>query len=1234
MTNFDLQQTDVPVGTSVIEASAGTGKTWTIAHLVPRLLIDGVVNNIDEILLVTFTDDAARELGDRTRRQLVTLVACHDQGVQPEPDEPGIALLLERLKALGNEDRTAAVIRLRLALEESDQLWVSTIHAFCKRVLTTEPFLCGMSAAVELITDDSEIRADAVKDTWRADIGPDPILAAAASVGKWSVKNDLTSWKEVTRRPGARFDPDPTSLKTARQTIVEAISAVQRQRDDLLVIKAIAKRGGIRLNRSGQASVRKIERWHGLLMGMDPEHHAADLFEITTKLADGTSWFSRRSRAGKAACAEVEELPVVRAAMEFKTEINRLTWAWTKHVCDNSQKRLELTLRRKNAINFDGLIVRLHASLCREGNRSVLARRLAARWRVGLIDESQDTDSRQLEIFRAVFEAEPEPGRLILVGDPKQAIYNFRGGDLNAYLSARPADDLRITQLSTTYRSAEGLVTAMNAFFGCDNAFGDSRLAYPAATAVREDAELPLPEDGQARFVAWLVPDEELAYLDLPLDEIVSSGEGVSSEHRPPPRIHLQDLDDWQKAEACRERAAACTATAIVQLLDQAAGTPVQSVNPKQVAVLTRTNHEAELVATALQVRGVPAVVRYSKDVMQSELASDLTLILRSVLSPQHNGWRRAALATRLFRYDAEQLLSMTDDDAEQQLTRFSKLGDLWRRRGIAALMAALENSSGVLLRLAESPSGERYLTDLRHLFELLQTQESHEQRSPEMLLHWFDGQRMSKEEVTPDERSYRLDKDGEAVQVVTVHKAKGLEFEFVFCPYLWSTLDPPHENNRILVRREGGWVFVDGEQLGAVADADRLRVKTARLMEEIRLTYVALTRARRRVTILAGPIGYGRQQHSLSVTALDWLLRTGVTASESVEDWCAAMSEQKKEHGSCTHQESLERLCRKNPDVITLCAPPLPTQSTWKDVRRGHQDLSTRPAPALVLEAWNVSSFSSLAHGRHEEQDRRDIVANAVTIDSPSEIERPEADLVPLWDFARGTRAGNCLHELLETWDFAGDPTPLVRRSLQRQRLYSDESANAVQQMLDHLKTVQLQTLHAGLDTAASDNSLSEWEFLLPLGPTAITGDLLSERFAQHARTDDERQYAKSLAGLPGSAVSGMLTGYIDRLVRIDDQWAVLDWKSNYLGSRPQDYAQGAMWECAASQHYLLQVHLYLVALRRYLRLFDAPAAAVSGCIVFLRGVQPRSSEGLLELLPPDALLTDLDGLFDGEHS
>ena len=1201
--NFDLQQSNVPVGLSVIEASAGTGKTWTIAHLVPRLLVDGVVKNIGELLLVTFTEDAARELGDRTRRQLAMLLNCLDQRIRPAKDESGISQLLDRIDALGGEDRNAAVLRLRLALEESDQLWVSTIHAFCKRVIATEPFLCGMSSGVELIPDDSEIRSDAIEDTWRAVIEPDAVLAVAASIGKWSVEEDLRIWDIVTRRPGARFEPVPGSLAESRQSLAYAMAAVQEHCNELFTIREIAERNAVRLNQSdknpGQDSVRSLERWHGLLVRTTPEQPTAELFEIAAKLAGTGSWFRRNSKAGKAAYADIENLPLVGAAKNFILELQRLRWAWTKYVCDVGQERLDRTLRRRNLISFNGLIARLHASLCSEGNRGALARRLAMRWRVGLIDESQDTDGRQLEIFRAVFETEPEPGRLILVGDPKQAIYSFRGGDLDAYLSARPADDGRITQLSTTYRSAKGLVTALNALFARDNVFGDSRLDYPAATAVREDEELPLPDDGQARFVAWFVADE--------------------------------DLDDWKTARQRRERAATCTATAIVQLLDQPGGAPVEVVTPSQVAVLTRTNREAEQIALALQARGVPAVVRYDKDVMQSEMASDLIVVLRSVLSPQHDGWRRAALATRLFGYNAQQLLSMSDDDAEQQLTFFSELEDLWRRRGIAALMAVLENSSGVLLRLAEMPTGERYLTDLRHLFELLHTEESNERLSPEMVLQWFDGQRMS-HQVTPDERSYRLDKDGESVQVVTVHKAKGLEFDFVFCPYLWSATEPRQASKRLLVRRSDGWVLVDGEQEDTAVD--QVRVKTARLVEETRLVYVALTRARRRVTILAGPIGYGQKRNPLPPSGLDWLLRSE-SWSGPVEDWYAVTSEEKKESvSSCYHDDVLSRLCEANSEVISICAVPEPTETRWNDERRVGLKLSARSAPTLKLDAWQASSFSALAHGRHEEQDRRDIVANAVTINGSSEIEGPEADLVPLWDFTRGTRAGNCLHELLETWDFTGDPTPLVRRSLQRQRLYSDKSANAVQHMLDHLKTVELQTLHAGLDAAASDNSLSEWEFLLPLGPTAITGTLLSETFAQHARTDNERQYAKSLAGLPGSAVSGMLTGYIDRLVRIDDQWAVLDWKSNYLGSRPQDYAQGAMWQCAASQHYLLQIHLYLVALRRYLKLFDAPATAVSGYIVFLRGVQPRSSEGLLELLPPDALLADLDGLFDGERS
>ena len=183
MANFHLHLTEVPKGLSVIEASAGTGKTWTISHLLPRLLVDGVVSDIGEVLLVTFTEDAARELGERTRRQLAALVAHGAAGTWPGDDEEGIRVLLDRLGALADPERDTAMLRLRLALDESDQLAVSTIHSCCKQVLASESFLCGMPAGFAVLPDAGELKSDAVKDTWRTDLAADSLLAAVAALG-------------------------------------------------------------------------------------------------------------------------------------------------------------------------------------------------------------------------------------------------------------------------------------------------------------------------------------------------------------------------------------------------------------------------------------------------------------------------------------------------------------------------------------------------------------------------------------------------------------------------------------------------------------------------------------------------------------------------------------------------------------------------------------------------------------------------------------------------------------------------------------------------------------------------------------------------------------------------------------------------------------------------------------------------------------------------------------------
>jgi exodeoxyribonuclease V beta subunit len=1214
--NFHLHSTDVPTGLSVIEASAGTGKTWTIAHLLPRLLVDGDVNDIGQVLLVTFTEDAARELGERTRRQLATLVSHADASTDPGDGEGGIRVLLDRLQQLDDTQRDAALVRLRLALAESDQLAVSTIHAFCKQVLASESFLCGMPAGFQVQSDASELKADAVKDTWRTDLAADSLLAAVAALGNWSVERDLKTWRTLTQRPSTRMDPEPPSLEEARNRVAQALEALKVAREDTRRLTELAQRDKVKLNCSasnpGEESVAQLDAWHTLLDTMDPQQPPVQVFRVADRLKDAASWFARRNAAGKAASAEAGELGIVAAATAVCATIGATGWAWLAHLSQSAGHRFERSLRRHNGVTFDGLIQKLHYALCVGPNRAALARRLADKWTVGLIDESQDTDQQQLEIFKAIFDGDGQSGRLILVGDPKQAIYGFRGGDLDAYLAARPANDddhdtERVSNLATTYRAAPGLVEALNAVFGRDRAFGNPALTYPEASSARTDSDLPLPADGARRLVAWVVTDD--------------------------------DTGPWAQAQPRRERAAACTATAIVDLLGRplgTAGAASEMVNPSHVAVLTRTNEEARLVHQALRARNVPAVVRDDGDVMQSETASDLASILKAVLSPTHPGWRLAAMATRLFGYDSGMLADLTTADAELRLTRFSAWGDVWRRQGIAALMAALETESDATLRLARAPSGERHLTDLRHLEELLAAREAEGHRSPETLLQWFDGERMS-EGSTADERLRRLEADGAAVQVVTMHGVKGLEFDFVYCPFLWSVNPDASATDRLLVRRDDGWVLADGSQRD---NRTEHRARTAeRLLEDLRLTYVAVTRARRRVTLLAGPLGYEAKSHTLPPTSLDWLLRSINETDEqtdSLEDWYAVTRDRKRAASSCEHRDTLFDLQKAHPDVITVSDPPALNEAAWTPDDLVDDILQARQAPTLDLNAWSLTSFSRLAHGRHEERERRDHAA--VVVEPPADMADkttaatggPDLDReVPLATFARGIQAGSCLHELLEHWDFQEDTDALVEHRLRRHRLYSEATTRAVQEHLGHLKTTRLRSLDAPLDTVAADRALSEWEFLLPLGRTGISGQVLSDVFTRHARSNDERRYALDLTGLPGHALSGMLTGFIDRLVHADNRWGVVDWKSNFLGSRYGDYTYQAMWRCAAGQHYLLQVHLYLVALRRYLRLRASDAIAVSGHLLFLRGILPGTDLGVLEVTPPDALLDDLDSLF-----
>lgn len=1194
---FDLLTTSLPPGRSIIEASAGTGKTWTITHLLPRLLLDGTVNEVREILVVSFTEDTARELQERIRFQLKLLVQHSEANSEPSDHEPGVRLLLKELNKLPEVERNRAMVRLRLALYESEHLVVSTIHSFCQQILATESFLCGVPPDFELLPDVSQLKLDAVKDVWRTDIAPDLVLSATAVCGRWTVEQDLYTWGLLNQRPGTRLDPEPSSLSDLRSQLLQSCKHFQSARAELLTLKTIAERQGVNLNQSkanpGQRSVDNLAVWFQQLTECDPTEPQLALFQMAKLIARSETWFSRRGAAGKAAASEVEALNIVRAAQDIQSRIDEAHWVWIAHLKKAADERLTDSLQRLHGVTYDDLISKTHEALYLGSNRHTLRHRLSSRWKVGLIDESQDADQQQLEIFKAIFEQSVDDGRLVMVGDPKQAIYSFRGGDLQAYLRAKGEATI-ISKLTKTYRSTPRLVQGLNALFGRQHAFGHSSLAYLPATAIRDEQAFPLPTDGQGGVVAWLVPDDAALAL--------------------------------RTAERRRSQAASWTGTSIVELLGQPLGNTGEFVQPSNIAVLTRTNLEARQVHEALRLRGVPSVVRDDEDVMKSETATDLACFLSATLSPTHQGWRQAAMATRLFGYNAAMLADLSSVDIQKWLSEFSDWERVWRQRGIAALMTRFESQSGATLRLARGSTGERQLTDLRHLVELLQTREAEEPGSPEKLLHWFENQRAS-QDVTPEERLHRLDSDGNTVQVSTVHSAKGLEFDFVYCPFLWSAQAPTRRSPNLLVRRDLGWVLINIKQGGQAAT--RRSAAADNLQEDLRLIYVALTRARRRVTFLAGALGYaGRTPPS----ALDWLLRSDESIGD-LERWHGDFGEQKRLVANCEHADTLNRLQREHPSAITVTEPPLPSATSWTGDPRSSLCIDRRTTPRMRLHAWQFTSFSRLAHGHHQERDRQDSVLVQTLAKDPIEELETNETRVPLAEFVRGTQAGNCLHELLELWDFQDEATPLVEHCLRRHRLYSEEASLAMTQTLGQLRRTYLSGLKVTLQEAASDPALSEWEFRLPVGNMGLTGNRLCELFTRYAESDQEIEYAKTLGLLTGPSVAGMLTGYIDRLVKGCQGWGVIDWKSNYLGPHYSDYDTRAMWRCAAEQHYLLQVHLYLIAVRRYLGRFsqNPESSHISGSLIFLRGVHPDSGLGVLEITPQEKLLTDLDTFFEG---
>ena len=1160
MNSFDPIKSKIAPGLTVIEASAGTGKTFSISHLVPRLLLQKPALRLSEILLVTYTNDAAGELADRTRKVFADLVS----------ENPPANETMAALRAL-MADTAGGSEKIHQAIRELDLLSISTIHSFCQSVIQAEGELCGLPVMPEVLVDSKELVCDSLHDIWKSRVANDEMLAGVAAKLGWKFKDDLSFVSNAIEMPEIRVEPDPKPFEEFFARLANPQGRFQPQ--DVAELMSLFE--AVKWNKKGGSP----EFRSGVLSTLECPGDLAGWYEAVKWVSDLDKSDSGAIRKNGDIHTRVVELQAVRTAKAVLMDFEKLTLSWRTHISKIVQERVADDLRSKRLTTFNGMVKTLDEAL-HGPNADPLQLRIRERFRIALVDESQDTDGAQFRIFEKIF-LDSEDHSLVLIGDPKQAIYAFRGADVNTYLAAKNRPGAKIYTLSATYRSPQPLVDCVNALFDHPRSFHKTNLEFTSASsAMSQDTWLQESADGRtpsARLEAWVVPDAQINDFsngDKRLSEISNA---VASEI-----ARLLDLDG--------------VSTGIMGNGTQ----PARRVVPADFAILVSQNHEAVAMHDALKARGIPAIRKADEDVMASEEARELLTLLMAVASPLQSKIRRAALATRLIGKSDQEIRAIDESESDDTVSKFQNWKLEWTRRGISAVIGLIDDQEGISKRLAASTNGERRLTNFRHLGDILSGFAAVSGGKQNRLLIWLEQEiaRANSSDKPPEERLLQLESDSLAVKITTMHSAKGLEFPLVFCPFLWTSKElKPYQ----VLNRNGVFSMVNTK---LCESSVRDEIKKSLLEERLRLTYVAMTRAQVKVWICAGAVP-GKDG---SPSALDWLLRSDQSIDFARWEGSAASNR------GATHRAAFQSIAEK---LGGICVVKDKFPSIGNNPYKSKPpEISDHAASVKVPHSfWRVTSFSRLTREKNAKGDAS----------KPSDDESAPTD--PAQSTPNGFAAlpgsaamGTAVHDFLETWDFASVPDAA---NLEKHfsgyslgKAYEDITPAAID-MLAHLREAVLPGMDGTVAESCRTPMTSEWQFHLPAAER-FSISKIAKVFREHG----DPEYADSLEMLGSDALEGFLQGFIDKIPAHGTAYGVIDWKTNKLAA----YDQASLRKAARASHYWLQTHLYLVALGRHL----GQQADIRGAwLIYLRGVKSGTPNGILHIKPTPALLQGLANLF-----
>ncbi|MBT0728355.1 exodeoxyribonuclease V subunit beta [Rosenbergiella australiborealis] len=1158
-------------GQRLIEASAGTGKTFTLAILYLRLLLGlggdkawSRLLSVEEILVVTFTEAATEELRGRIRDNIHQLrLAC----LRGHSDHPVFSRLLLEI-----EDTSQAAAILLLAERQMDESAIYTIHGFCQRMLNLNAFESGMLFQQQLLDDEQQLLRQATEDFWRRYCYPleDEIAQEVVALfsGPEHLLHSVKGWLQG-ELPQLKHPIVTQDLNECHQQNCQRITQMkQRWREVASEVAALILASDVDKR---SYSKQHVPNWITTLTLWAESEDTS--YQIPQKELEK---FSQSQLIAKTKKGQPPQHAVFEAIDLFLSTPISLYEPLVALALQDIRAHLRQEKARQALLSFDDLLAKLDQGL-QQPQGEALAQAIRERYPVAMVDEFQDTDPTQYRIFSRIY-AQPSDTALLLIGDPKQAIYAFRGADIFTYIKARDEVTDHYS-LHTNWRSSPGMVASVNQLFQrVEHPFLFADIPFLAVESAPSNQALSLWRDGvQQPAMRWWLKE----------------GEGCN-------------VTDYQQtmAQYCANDIAQWLIAGQQQQAWLVKGETRRAVTAADITVLVRSRREANLIRDALQQQGIASVYLSSRDsVYQTVEAQELLWVLQAILQPQQESLLRTALATRLLGYSATHIeaLSLDSRGWDTLTDQFMAWQQLWRGEGFLPMFRQLMHQLGLAENVLSSERGERRLTDLMHVSELLQSA-SADHDTPHALLRFF-AQQIDQPDDNARSQQLRLESDRDLVQIVTIHKSKGLEYPLVWLPFIAGYRETKQP------------LYHDRQHFSAVLDLHEDEESLAlaeeeRLAEDLRLLYVALTRSIWHCSLGIAPLFYRKRKYQgpseLEHSAVGYLVQQGQAAT--AEELATALSQ----------------MSNTQCDVVIASDQPL---NAYQPTPVTPPHVTANVLQRTLQDHWRVTSYSALTyHASHHQ-----LFVPGFDSEVVAEREDEGPYLPTVHQFPKGAGPGTFLHHLFENLDFTAPPE---EQWVAEQLLawgYDSEWTTVVHTWIHRVLAQSLPQAVTSLAQIPQSDRLIEMEFWIPI-EQPLNAMALDRCIKQH---DPLSAHAASLSF---SQVQGMLKGFIDLVFRWQGKYYIADYKSNWLGLDSQAYTQDAMQTAMIEHRYDFQYQLYTLALHRYLRhrLPDYDYEQHFGGVyyLFLRGMADNlPGNGIFFTRPSLALIAQMDRFFSQQE-